>query len=99
MAVLEAWSHRLPVLMTEACNLPEGIAAGAALRIEQHVAGIAQGLSELFAMPDAERSRIGARALSLVAERFSWPSVAARMKAVYDWVGGLAAAPPTVVFD
>ncbi|HEX6111142.1 MAG TPA: glycosyltransferase [Geminicoccaceae bacterium] len=99
MAVLEAWSHRLPVLMTEACNLPEGIAAGAALGIEQHVAGIAQGLSELFAMPDAERSRIGARALSLVAERFSWPSVAARMKAVYDWVGGLAAAPPTVVFD
>jgi poly(glycerol-phosphate) alpha-glucosyltransferase len=99
MAVLEAWSHGLPVLMTEACNLPEGIAAGAALRIEQHVAGIAQGLSELFAMPDPERSRIGARALSLVAERFTWPSIAARMKAVYDWVGGLAAAPPTVVFD
>ena len=99
MAVLEAWSHRLPVLMTEACNLPEGIAAGAALGIEQHVAGIAQGLSELFAMPDPERSRIGARALSLVAERFTWPSIAARMKAVYDWVGGLAAAPPTVVFD
>ena len=33
VAVLEAWSYGLPVLMTEACNLPEGFAAGAALRI------------------------------------------------------------------
>ena len=31
IAVLEAWSYGLPVLMTEACNLPEGFAAGAAL--------------------------------------------------------------------
>ena len=99
MAVLEAWSHGLPVLMTEACNLPEGISAGAALRIESDVAGIAQGLNDLFAMSDAERSRMGARARSLAAERFSWPGIAARMKAVYDWVGGLAAAPSTVAFD
>ena len=31
VAVLEAWSYGLPVLMTEACNLPEGFATGAAL--------------------------------------------------------------------
>jgi glycosyltransferase involved in cell wall biosynthesis len=99
MAALEAWSHGLPVLMTEACNLPEGAAAGAALQIEPHVAGIAQGLSQLFAMSDAERSEMGARALTLAAERFSWPSIAAQMKEVYEWVGGLGAAPSTVRFD
>jgi len=33
VAVLEAWSYGLPVLMTDACNLPEGFAAGAAIRI------------------------------------------------------------------
>jgi len=33
MAVLEAWSYRLPVLMTDHCNLPEGFAANAAIRI------------------------------------------------------------------
>jgi poly(glycerol-phosphate) alpha-glucosyltransferase len=33
MSVLEAWAYRLPVLMTEHCNLPEGFAAEAAMRI------------------------------------------------------------------
>ena len=99
MAVLEAWSHGLPVLMTEACNLPEGIAAEAARRIEPQVGGMAEGLRELFAMSGAERARMGARALRLAAERFSWPSVAAQMKDVYEWVGGRGAPPPTVSLD
>jgi len=33
MAVLHAWAHGLPVLMTPECNLPEGFAANAAIRI------------------------------------------------------------------
>ena len=33
MSVLEAWACGLPVLMTDECNLPEGFAAGAAIRI------------------------------------------------------------------
>ena len=99
MAVLEAWAHGLPALMTAACNLPEGIAAGAALQVAPDAAGIAQGLDDLFAMSDAERSDMGARALELAAERFSWPSIAAQMKDVYEWVGGLRAAPCTVTFD
>ena len=99
MAVLEAWSYGLPVLMTAACNLPEGISAGAALPIEPDPAGIAQGLSDLFAMSDAERSRMDARARRLAAERFSWPSIALQMKEVYEWVGGLRAAPSTVTLN
>jgi poly(glycerol-phosphate) alpha-glucosyltransferase len=99
MAVLEAWAHGVPVLMTKACNLPEGIAAGAALEIAPDLAGIAQGLSDLFAMSDLERAIMGARARSLAAERFSWPGIAARMKRVYEWVGGLGPTPPTVTFD
>jgi poly(glycerol-phosphate) alpha-glucosyltransferase len=84
--------------MTEACNLPEGIAAGAALRIAPDVAGIAQGLSDLFAMSDAERRDMGARGRALVRERFAWPSVA-KMREVYQWVIGLGAAPSTVTSD
>ena len=53
IAVLEAWSYGLPVLMTEACNLPEGFAAGAALQIGPDRAGIGAGLRQLFAMSDA----------------------------------------------
>lgn len=33
MSVLEAWAYGLPVLMTEECHLPEGFAAGAAVRV------------------------------------------------------------------
>ncbi len=33
MSVLEAWAYELPVLMTDECNLPEGFAAQAAIRI------------------------------------------------------------------
>ncbi len=33
MSVLEAWAYGLPVLMTDECNLPEGFAAGSAIRI------------------------------------------------------------------
>jgi poly(glycerol-phosphate) alpha-glucosyltransferase len=99
MSVLEAWSHGLPVLMTEACNLPEGFVAGAALPIEPDAAGIAHGLNELFAMRTAERSAMGARARKLAEERFGWPRIAAQMKDVYHWVGGFGATPATVRFD
>ena len=33
MSILEAWAYRLPVLMTDHCNLPEGFDADAAIRI------------------------------------------------------------------
>ena len=96
VAVLEAWSYGLPVLMTEACNLPEGFAAGAALPIGTDPAGIAAGLRRLFTMSDAERCDMGARGRALVRERFSWRQVGEQMAAVYRWVLG-GGAPPSCV--
>ena len=96
VAVLEAWSYGLPVLMTEACNLPEGFAAGAALPIGTDRAGIAAGLRRLFALSDAERRDMGARGRALVRERFTWASVGAQMAAVYQWVLG-GGPPPSCV--
>ena len=95
--MLEAWSHGLPVLMTEACNLPEGFAAGAALPIGADRAGIAAGLRRLFALSDAERRAMGARGRALVRARFTWASVGERMTSVYDWVLGGGPPPPCVL--
>jgi poly(glycerol-phosphate) alpha-glucosyltransferase len=97
VAVLEAWSYGVPVLMTEACNLPEGFAAGAALPIVADPAGIAAGLRRLFALSDAERRAMGARGQALVRERFTWQQVAEQMAAVYRWVLGGGPAPSCVL--
>jgi poly(glycerol-phosphate) alpha-glucosyltransferase len=53
MVVLEAWAYGKPVLMTPECNLPEGFAANAAIRIETSVESIAAGLRQLFELGGA----------------------------------------------
>ena len=67
MSVLEAWAYGLPVLMTEHCNLPEGFAAGAAIRIGTDVASIAEGMRELMSLPTG----VGGGELSVVGCRLS----------------------------
>ena len=74
--------------MTPECNLPEGFAANAAIRIEPNVASIAQGLQELFRTPHSALRDLGDNGRRLVAERFAWPKIAADMKSVYEWMLG-----------
>jgi poly(glycerol-phosphate) alpha-glucosyltransferase len=98
IAVLEAWAHRLPVLMTAECNLPEGFTAGAAIRIEGDSRQMAEGLAAFFRLGDADRRAIGENGRALVEERFAWPAIAAEMGAVYSWVLGRREPPPSVHF-
>ncbi len=88
MSVLEAWAYGLPVVMTDFCNLPEGFAAGAALRIEPNPKAIAQGLAELGGMSHADLSTMGAKGRTLVEGKFTWNKIASDMKAVYEWCLG-----------
>lgn len=107
MAVLEAWAYGKPVLMTSQCNLPEGFAADAAIRIEQvgretpcapgSAFTIEAGLSELIRLPPSALRTIGDNGRSLVASRFAWPKIARDMKSVYDWLIGVGTAPPCVI--
>jgi glycosyltransferase involved in cell wall biosynthesis len=96
MAVLEAWGHALPVVMTDQCNLPEGFTAQAAWRTDTSTEGIAEMLRLLLDTPDADRIAMGLNGRKLVRDRFSWPMVASQMKQVYDWVLGGGAPPPSV---
>jgi poly(glycerol-phosphate) alpha-glucosyltransferase len=84
VAVLEAWSHRLPVLMTAQCNLPEGFEAGAALPIEPAAESIAAGLRTLASLSDSALAEIGLRGRRLVERKFTWSAVAAQLRAVYN---------------
>lgn len=77
VAVLEAWSAGVPVLMTRACNLPEGFEAGAAHEIGNDPTDLVAGLSR------ADLPEMGARGRALVAKRFAWDCIAARHMEVY----------------
>jgi poly(glycerol-phosphate) alpha-glucosyltransferase len=88
MSVLEGWSHGLPVVMTPECNLPEGFDADAAIRIETNPEQMKLGLETLLSMGSGDLSAMGERGRRLVAERFTWESVAKRMRQVYEWVLG-----------
>jgi poly(glycerol-phosphate) alpha-glucosyltransferase len=97
--VLEAWASGLPVLMTPQCNIPEGFAAAAALRVETRADDIARALRELCSMTDGERREMGAKGHRLVREQFTWPKAAEKMRSVYEWLLGGGAPPPCVRMD
>jgi glycosyltransferase involved in cell wall biosynthesis len=99
LAVLEAWAHGLPVVMTEECNLPEGFAAGAAIRVRPVAESVAAGLKELLSLPEKERVAMGRRGRAIVMSRFTWPKIAAQMVEVYRWVAGTGPPPPCVRLD
>jgi len=99
MAVLEAWSYALPVLMTPACNLEEGFEQRAALRTAPDPEAIARGLVRLFELTTGERRAIGRRGRALVEDTFTWSRVAEEMYDIYQWVRGEGTRPECVRLD
>jgi poly(glycerol-phosphate) alpha-glucosyltransferase len=97
VSILEAWSWKLPVLMTRECNLPEGAAAGAAIMMEPEVNSIAAALRQLFSLTDSEREAMGGNGRSLVEMRYQWQQIGRSMTEVYDWVLGLGPRPGCVL--
>jgi poly(glycerol-phosphate) alpha-glucosyltransferase len=96
MAVLEAWIYAKPVLMTSECNLPEGFAAGAALRMEPEAGSIAEGLRGLFALSREGLEEMGRRGRALAGSRFAWRKLAIEMASVYEWMLGGGSRPSCV---
>jgi poly(glycerol-phosphate) alpha-glucosyltransferase len=99
MSVLEAWSYKLPVLMTPECNLPDGFETDSAIKIETNPESIAIGLKKLFAMSDSERRKMGENGYALVKEKYTWDFVASQMIELYDWVLGKREKPGFVRLD
>ena len=98
MTVLEAWSWKLPVIMTPECHLPEGYDAEAAIRINDNVVSVKEGLMKFFGMDDEERKAIGQRGYDLVSEKFTWDASAKKMIEVYEWLLGKSEKPDFVYY-
>lgn len=88
MAVLEAWAAGTPAVMTAACHLPEGFAAGAALPCGDTPAAIATALAAALAEDDARWRQRSDAARALAAGPFSTAAVAERWTTLYR--GGAA---------
>lgn len=97
VSILEAWSWKLPVLMTRQCNLPDGAEAGAAIMMEPDSIGIAAALRQLFSMTESERDAMGRHGRSLVERRYQWQEIERSMTEVYDWILGNGPRPGCVL--
>ena len=86
MSVLEAWSHELPVVMTDECNLTDGFKNGAAIRVTTEAQSIARGLEKLFTMSDEERTAMGKKGLELVKKSYTWDGIADMTIQLYQWL-------------
>ena len=94
MAVLEAWSHKIPVLMTHSCNLPIGFERGAAISMETTSESISEAIASLSSLSSSDRREMGRKGYALVAELFAWETVGRKVREMYEWVLG-GERPPT----
>lgn len=99
MSILEAWSYRLPVIMTDNCNIPEGFKYNAAIRVELSPNSIAKGLMTLFQMHDSELKSMGNNGYNLVKEQYTWEIVAKKTKELYQWLTDEGEKPDFVITE
>lgn len=98
MAVLEAWSYKLPVLITPYCNIPEGFQKNAAISIEPNPEGIINGLKQLISLSLEQRNELGQNGYRLVQKKFTWENVSEQMIEVYKWVIHKEYPPSCLIF-
>ena len=99
ISVLEAWSYGLPCLLTDQCNLPEGFAANAAMRLPLEAEQMPDALECFLGLSSQELADMGERGQRLVEESFTWSSIASSMTQVYEWMRGERDRPGTVRLD
>ena len=99
MAVLEAMSYKLPVIITPFCNIPEAFEKQAAFEIDTEAASISDGIQKLISLSDQERKTMGENGYELVKEKFTWRKVAQATDEMYQWIKGEKEKPDFVYLD
>jgi glycosyltransferase involved in cell wall biosynthesis len=88
MVVLEAWAAGTPAILSDACNLPEGFAAGAALRCGTSPEAVAAALEQAATLGSGEWLEMAGAARGLAAGPFSQAAIAGRWARIYADVPG-----------
>ena len=88
MAVLEAWANRLPVLMTRACNMPEGFTSNAAFEINAEPLELAAQIASVLGRDSGALREAGENGRRLVETQFTWDRVEQQFASLYRWLLG-----------
>ncbi|MGI4854196.1 MAG: glycosyltransferase [Janthinobacterium lividum] len=88
VAVLEAMSMGLPLILSHECNLPQVEEQGAGWLVPTEVQPLAAAILTALLSSSDQHLKMKNSAKSLAAREFSWNTVAARMAGIYRWVSG-----------
>ena len=88
IAVLEALSIGLPVIITQACNVTNVIESGAGYVTTQDCAALAGALCDALSLTGREWQAMSESARLLARSRYSWSTVGQAMRSVYEWLLG-----------
>lgn len=86
MTILEAWAHGLPVLMTDRCNLPDGVKFNAAFESKSDILGIKGLLQKLFVTSNEDLLQMGRNGRELVERIYNWNTVSDNYIKLYEWL-------------
>lgn len=98
MSILEAWSYKLPVLMTDECNIPEGF-DNSAIRIRHSPDEMSKTLIDFFQISTEKMIEMGDNGYNLVKSNYTWNKVADDTLKMYNWLNGETQKPEFVFLD
>jgi glycosyltransferase involved in cell wall biosynthesis len=88
VAVLEALSIGLPVVITPACNVDGVQENGAGLVTSNDPLSLAGALGDVLSLSSADWCTMSESARRLAGTRYNWTAIGSSMHAVYSWVLG-----------
>ncbi len=89
LVTLEAMSHRLPIIASAAGGLPdkissEGPNANGYLCQPGDAKALAEAVSKLAALSQAERARMGENSRAKIEQNYSWPQIALQLSDLFE---------------
>jgi glycosyltransferase involved in cell wall biosynthesis len=97
VAVLEALSMGVPVVVTKACNIDGVDSSAAGFVTSNDPRKLSEALLTSLSLGTAEWEGMSARAQNLARDRYDWSRVGGMMASVYEWL--LGGAKPACVVD
>jgi glycosyltransferase involved in cell wall biosynthesis len=99
IAIAEALASAVPVITTRGAPWQELITHRCGWWIDIGVDPLVAAMREAFSLDLAELQAMGLHGRDLIEKKYTWPSIAREMIAVYQWAGKGGDRPACIVYD